>query len=835
MALKVGSVVLEMNTLSDGFEKGVDKAIKKMDQMGEKAESEGRRSASSFQGMSGASQVFLGNVMTKVFEKGLETFQMYTSGSIDAAANFEKSLISLDIVAGRFGESGEKARSSAERLGKELRIGTGTAAESLQNLLKSGLNLDQASDLLKRFTNEAITGKSPTITLSQAVANLSFAYQTGNSALGNLSGISENFSDIEEKGAKVMGKKLSAMTDAERAQAKYLGMLEVTNLTLGSAEKFQGGYIDNQIRMAQTIEETRIAIGQKLMPIMNEFILFQLPRAEALLAAISQIDITPVLEALRTAMEWVANNGDIVNSVLAGTAAMMAVAFGPAVWAYITATAAAMWGFMASIAPLIPIGLIVGGLFYAWQNNLGGFQDKVKGLIPNLEAIWKLLMTGNFEGGIFGLSEDHPFIDFLFDAREAAISLFEIGRLLWTGDFRGGIFGLNEDAPFIDFLFTAREKTIDFVKKAWEFLQDAFIYTKDTLIPNLITKFQEFMNWWSTGPGPIIMDFLNNVWFVLTDAFKVFNETILPVLKDKLNDFINFWNNTLMPALSKAWEVIKPGIDDLRYAFMQIAERVLPALKAFSDFFVAYIWPTIKAAIEMIVAVISWFWENILQPILSVLIPAVIFIAVAAFRMFAGAVKWVVDTAIAFWNTFGSSITQVFRGIFQFLQGAMQIITGIFTGNGDKVRQGFINIFTGIGNIVGGIFRGILNGIISVINSGLGNINGLIDKLPELGGKRVSRLPTLPMLAKGTNWFEGGDAIVGENGPELVRMPRGAQVIPNKVTEAMAQNGGSTGGKDGITIIFEGITDTREMIGRIKDELAEDTKNTYILGTNLGY
>ena len=40
---------------------------------------------------------------------------------------------------------------------------------------------------MRRFTNEAITGKSSNISLgADAVKNLSFAYATGNSALGNM-------------------------------------------------------------------------------------------------------------------------------------------------------------------------------------------------------------------------------------------------------------------------------------------------------------------------------------------------------------------------------------------------------------------------------------------------------------------------------------------------------------------------------------------------------------------------------------------------------------------------------------------------------------------------
>ncbi|MGO4836880.1 hypothetical protein AB4144_32005, partial [Rhizobiaceae sp. 2RAB30] len=52
---------------------------------------------------------------------------------------------------------------------------------------------------------------------------------------------------------------------------------------------------------------------------------------------------------------------------------------------------------------------------------------------------------------------------------------------------------------------------------------------------------------------------------------------------------------------------------------------------------------------------------------------------------------------------------------------------------------------------------------------GGGGIGGLLGGL--LGG--------IPGFAKGTNFAPGGVAMVGERGPELVNLPRGARVIPN--------------------------------------------------------
>lgn len=54
------------------------------------------------------------------------------------------------------------------------------------------------------------------------------------------------------------------------------------------------------------------------------------------------------------------------------------------------------------------------------------------------------------------------------------------------------------------------------------------------------------------------------------------------------------------------------------------------------------------------------------------------------------------------------------------------------------------------------------------------------------------RAPGIPQLATGTRSFEGGVALVGEEGPELVRMPRGTQV--NTAAETRGILGGQRGG-----------------------------------------
>lgn len=90
---------------------------------------------------------------------------------------------------------------------------------------------------------------------------------------------------------------------------------------------------------------------------------------------------------------------------------------------------------------------------------------------------------------------------------------------------------------------------------------------------------------------------------------------------------------------------------------------------------------------------------------------------------------------------------------------------------------------------IGEFFTDIWDSITASIQAAIDLATGALDTIGGwfgFGGEEET-----PGLAGGTPNFQGGKAIVGEKGPELVNLPRGAEVIPN---DKLAPTGGSKAG-----------------------------------------
>lgn len=125
----------------------------------------------------------------------------------------------------------------------------------------------------------------------------------------------------------------------------------------------------------------------------------------------------------------------------------------------------------------------------------------------------------------------------------------------------------------------------------------------------------------------------------------------------------------------------------------------------------------------------------------------------------------------------------------------LALLTAIYNAAvaiGDSIKSGIIAGVTGALEGLTSLRDALLEALRTLINSAVDAVNNAIpDDLGfEVAGTFIGiDLPDnpLPHLARGVRNFMGGVALVGEQGPELVNLPRGASVFPAPDTKRMLQ------------------------------------------------
>lgn len=280
------------------------------------------------------------------------------------------------------------------------------------------------------------------------------------------------------------------------------------------------------------------------------------------------------------------------------------------------------------------------------------------------------------------------------------------------------------------------------------------------------------MNWDAVTKW--ITDVWNGFIGMLTDGWNwLYNNAIKPVGDAIAAVFTWLWDTIIHPIISGIllyiglwaalfqwlWEVaVKPTFDFIGAIFVWLYENIVKPIfdgiaEVFNWIYENIIRPTFEGigrAIETVGAVFRWLYENIVKPV---------------FEGIGTVFNWI-------WN---NVISPVIGWITSAFENVGNTVSNVFTNIGNFIRTTFEGIV--------GIIRGPVNAVLSFINtliSGLNKIKiDIPDWVPEWGGKTIGfNIPKIPMLADGGTITAGGTVMVGEQGPELLNLPKGASVTP---------------------------------------------------------
>ena len=299
---------------------------------------------------------------------------------------------------------------------------------------------------------------------------------------------------------------------------------------------------------------------------------------------------------------------------------------------------------------------------------------------------------------------------------------------------------------------------------------------------NLINKFPQwteiiravFDNWTS------IVDGFKQVWTLLGTAIKAVWEelsTLAPGFRDKAITALTSFAETLGDLWST---VLKPTLKKLGDAIKSLYTNV------------------IKPVVSGIISIISTLWNDILQPLLDWLVTALGPGISNVLSDILSVLEWG-------FNNFGGIIS----GVLQTLQGLLDFIAGVFTGDWSRAWQGIVDVFAGIFNAIGSLVVAVMNSVITVINGAISLIynavislinlvTGIVGRVADIFGFTVdlaitAKTPQIPYIqaprvamANGAVVTGPTNALIGEGRYDEMVMPLGNSPQVNEFADSVA-------------------------------------------------
>lgn len=144
----------------------------------------------------------------------------------------------------------------------------------------------------------------------------------------------------------------------------------------------------------------------------------------------------------------------------------------------------------------------------------------------------------------------------------------------------------------------------------------------------------------------------------------------------------------------------------------------------------------------------------------------------------------------------------------------------------EEIGPKLVSALARVGDILLAPFKAGFSAVAHLWNDTVGKLHfGIPDWVPVIGGKEFS-MPKIPEFANGGTVRSAGVALVGEEGPELVRLPAGAHVFPtDRTLQALQGRSVANVNAPELHVHFDGPViggsraDARQLADFLKDEL----------------
>jgi hypothetical protein len=254
-----------------------DKASPKVKVLGEEVkktfktiETESRKSADGIDIAWSSALKKVGGYFAAAF--AVSKIEHFVSESIEAYSKYEHAAKAVDVISKSLGYDTQQVLDAIDSLTNDGLLPFSVASENIKKLMQTGLEIPQIVNLLEAFKARSAFARDSSIDFSESVRNLTQSFMTEQSRLARLSGQYTSYTDLIKLGADAMGKSVDALTDAEREQAKYLGVLKDTQPFLKNTAEMQEEIETSVNKANKEWNKTKRMVGEEIAPIYKSFL-----------------------------------------------------------------------------------------------------------------------------------------------------------------------------------------------------------------------------------------------------------------------------------------------------------------------------------------------------------------------------------------------------------------------------------------------------------------------------------------------------------------------------------------------------------------------------------
>ena len=362
-------------------------------------------------------------------------------------------------------------------------------------------------------------------------------------------------------------------------------------------------------------------------------------------------------------------------------------------------------------------------------NSLQGRIDSLKGTVQDLAGdgfmfAWDTVsnVTGWISGAWSDLSSTvadseiaGKIKDTFTDVKDFAGDVIGI---LFNGDFDGMPFGIEEDSPIVDFLFNLRDTALDLKDRLgdiWQGIQDG--------IGTAIEYLQPFIDWVKDMLGDSfgdLWDSVKNIVGALLDIGKALAGGTIDLLK-------GFWEYA-----QGLWDVLSPFLVPI----LKVLAGIIGGALLGAIGLVVGAFRVITGVVEVFTEVVGWIAENVLAPLISKFGE----VAGAVYGTIGAALSWLRDhwrdviNAIAewwdnFWGGISDTWTTMKQNVFDAIVNTLTSVRDWWNSVIDNLKLAW-QVFSGVLQAVWATIRdAVVNAFINAwdnLRANFDNVMGLI-------------------------------------------------------------------------------------------------------------